>query len=118
MVPQISVKQGLTVDWKSVKSLHRLTMPQKQLPAPRSLQEWMERTGTNAESLLELVRRDTGHSISRTMLSFILRGSRPCSRMNAIHLHAVTGVPIKALCEWPKVSGVTHFSGKRPSRVA
>ncbi len=90
----------------------------KQLPAPRTLQEWMERTGTNSVALLALVKERTGHSISPTMLSFILRGSRRCSHVNAQALSVVTGVPFKSLIAWPRVSGLDKFSGRRSRNVA
>lgn len=94
-------------------------MPQtKSHPTPRSLQEWMERSGINGTRLREMVQEQTGTAISATMLSFILTGSRRCSGVNAMALHAVTGVPIKVLREWPKVSGITQVSGRRPKRVA
>lgn len=90
----------------------------KTLPAPRSLQGWMERTGTNALELIALVKRETGVSISPTMMSFILRGSRRCSQVNAVALSAVTGVPIKTLKQWPKVSETAQVSGKRSKAAA
>lgn len=93
-------------------------MKRTQLPAPRSLQEWMERTGATAERLREMVRTETERSISAAMMSYILRGSRRCSAVNAMALHAVTGVPMKTLQEWPKVSGFVQFSGRRTKRVA
>lgn len=86
--------------------------------APRSLQEWMEREGCTAERLLQMVRRKTGRDISRTMFSFILRGSRRCSLQNALALHAVTGVPIDTLTEWPRVSYMAKLSGGRSKKIA
>lgn len=91
---------------------------QRTAPAPRSLQEWMDRTGNNSVRLSELVRAQTGRRISPTMMSFILRGSRRCSIVNALALHAVTGVPIKALREWPKVSGTVKELGGGTSHAA
>lgn len=93
-------------------------MPTKNLPTPKSLQEWMQRNGANAERLRQLVRDETGRGISATMMHFILTGSRRCSAVNAMALHAVTGVPMKVLQEWPKVSGFTQVSGRRQKRVA
>ena len=90
----------------------------KPSPRPRSLQEWMQRTGTSALRLTELVRAETGRSISTTMMSFILTGSRRCSWVNAGALSAVTGVSIKTLVEWPKVSDHAQLSGKRTRRAA
>lgn len=72
--------------------------------APRSLQEWMERTGINGVQLCDIVRRETGRTISPTMMSFILRGGRRCSLVNARALHQVTGVPTRTLRKWPPVS--------------
>ena len=78
----------------------------------------MERTGTNAERLRALLRSEAGHDISRTMISFILRGSRRCSAVNAMALHTVTGVPFKTLTQWPKVSESAKSSGRRSRRAA
>lgn len=78
----------------------------------------MERNGVNGTRLRQMVLAQTGRAISATMLSFILMGSRRCSGVNAMALHAVTGVPIKVLREWPKVSGITQVSGRRQKRVA
>ena len=72
----------------------------------------------NGVALLGLVRERTGHVISPTMLSFILRGSRRCSAVNAQALSIVTGVPFKVLTQWPKVSEYAKLSGRRQSRVA
>lgn len=75
-------------------------------PAPRpytSLQDWMERTGTNGRQLLALLREGgyvhpaTGNPISAGHLSNILKGSRRCSLRIALALHEVTGVPIRAI---------------------
>lgn len=70
----------------------------------------MERTGTNGTQLLRMVREQTGHTISPTMLSFILRRSKRCSAINALALSAVTGIDMKILRKWDrgesdKVSG-------------
>lgn len=94
-------------------------MAEKKLtPAPRSLQEWMERTQTSGLELVAMVRKRTGHVMSPTMLSFILRGSRRCSAVNAEKLSEVTGVPFDTLREWPKVSQLAKRSGRRSSRAA
>lgn len=87
-------------------------------PPPRSLQEWMERTQTSGVQLCELLKKQTGRTISPTLLSFILRGSRRCSAVNAEALNAVTGVSYETLTEWPKISQHAKFSGKRPNRAA
>lgn len=78
----------------------------------------MERCGATAEQLRRMVKEQTGKSISATMMHYILCGSRRCSAVNALALHAVTGVPMKVLQEWPKVSGIAQFSGRRTKRVA
>lgn len=87
-------------------------------PAPRSLQEWMERTRSNGQRLRAVVKAETGRDISATMLSFILRGSRRCSMQNALALHAVTGIPIKTLTQWPQISELDKLSGKRSNHAA
>ena len=78
----------------------------------------MERTGQSNTGLIRMVKAKTGRDISPTMMSFILTGSRRCSIHNALALHAVTGVPIDVLQEWPKVSGVMQVLGRRSRRVA
>lgn len=93
-------------------------MAHKTLPAPRSLQEWMERYGKNALELIALVKAEAHVTISPTMMSFILRGSRRCSQANAVALSAVTGVPIKTLTQWPKVPGYTQLYVRRQKHVA
>jgi hypothetical protein len=93
-------------------------MPTKEIPTARSLQEWMERTGTSSRRLIELVKAQTKRDISPTMMSFILRGSRRCSRMNALALHDVTGVPIATLTQWPQCVDFDKASGRRSKRVA
>lgn len=62
----------------------------------------MERTRTNGRQLLELLKAE-GYSLSEGHLSNILKGSRRCSLRTAIALHEVTGVPIKAIAQWPNV---------------
>lgn len=61
----------------------------------------MDRTGTSSRHLIQLVKAKTGRAISPTMMSFILRGSRRCSRLNALALQDVTGVPVEVLTRWP-----------------
>lgn len=78
----------------------------------------MERTGTTGERLRAMVREQTGRDISGTMFSFVLRGSRRCSYWNAEALSRVTGVPIKTLMEWPKVSEMDKSARGRSKRVA
>jgi len=60
----------------------------------------MERTGTNGLTLLALVKAQTGHVISQSLLSMILSRSRRCSRVNAYALHMVTGVDMDVLTRW------------------
>lgn len=62
-----------------------------------SLQDWMERTGTNTT---ELARRA---GMTKSHLSMILKGSRRCSLEKALLLSKITGVPVEKLKEWPKV---------------
>lgn len=62
-----------------------------------SLQDWMERTGTNTTQLAKLA------GIGRSHLSYILTRSRRCSIVKAIRLSRVTGVPVEKLIEWKKV---------------
>jgi len=78
----------------------------------------MERTRTNGERLRAMVKAETGRSISATMMSFILRGSRRCSAVNAMALHTVTGVPFRTLTQWPTVSEPAKSSGKGSNRAA
>lgn len=63
----------------------------------RSLQDWMERTGTTQAELARRVR------MPESQLSQLLKGSRRCSLMRALALSKVTGVPVEKLVEWPKV---------------
>jgi hypothetical protein len=93
-------------------------MKTKTQPTPRTLQEWMDRNGVSSIRLIALVREQTGHVISPTMMSFILRGSKRCSTVNAAALEAVTGVSAKTLREWPKYPDQNKLYGKRPKRVA
>ena len=67
-----------------------------------SLNEYLDRTGTSQVRLLERVKEQTGHVISPPLLCMILRGSRRCSRFNALVLHIVTGVPTEAMTTWPR----------------
>ncbi len=93
-------------------------MTRKQSPTPRSLHEWMERNQMTAKALVQLVRKETGHSISESMMSFILRGSRRCSAMNAFALHVVTKVPMRTLMKWPRSSESVNSSGEQQNTVA
>lgn len=65
----------------------------------------MERTGTNGNQLIDLLRAE-GHSLSRGHLSNVLKGSRRCSLRLALALHEVTGVSIKAIARWPRTREV------------
>lgn len=90
----------------------------KTQPTPRTLQEWMDRNGVNSLRLIAMVREQAGHTISPTMMSFILRGSKRCSAVNAAALEAVTGVPAKTLREWPKCPDQDKALGRRTRRAA
>lgn len=57
----------------------------------KSLQDWMERTGTNQSVLA----KRTG--IHQSHISRILMKSVPCSLRNALILHETTGIPIQNL---------------------
>jgi transcriptional regulator with XRE-family HTH domain len=59
-----------------------------------SLQEWMEGTGTTADTLS----RRTG--IGRSHLSRILSRSRRCSFEKAFRLSEATGVPVENILRW------------------
>jgi transcriptional regulator with XRE-family HTH domain len=65
-------------------------------PEYSSLQDWMERTGTNQKRLAELA------GMQQSQLSEVLKGSRRCSLLKALALHAVTGVPVEKMTAWPK----------------
>jgi len=93
-------------------------MTSKNLRAPRSLHEWMDRTGTSSRGLIALVKRQTGRDISETAMSFIVRGSRRCSRANAEALHLVTGVPVRRLMRWAKPSELDKSLVVGPSHAA
>ncbi len=66
-------------------------------PAYSSLQDWMERTGTNQARLAKLA------GMLPSQLSDVLKGSRRCSLQKALALHAVTGVPVEKMVAWPKL---------------
>ena len=68
-----------------------------------SLQDWMDRTGTTQTKLASLVGIKSPH------MSMILKGSRRCSIQLALRFHAVTGVPVEKLVEWPKVPVVRSY---------
>ena len=68
-----------------------------------SLAEYLDRTGTNQRRLIERILEQTGRVISPAMLCSVLRGSRRCSRFNALVIHVVTGVPMETLTKWPRV---------------
>jgi len=74
------------------------------MPKPRykTLYDYMERTGTNATRLLQMVREKEYIIIDKTHFSMILRGSRRCNREYALALHNITGVPIEELVRWPR----------------
>lgn len=62
----------------------------------RSLHEWLDRTGTQQQTLARLI------GIADSTLSMLLRGSRRCSLPLAMRISEVTGVPVEKLVEWPK----------------
>lgn len=70
--------------------------------APQTIQEWMERTGTNGRQLLKML-RERGCTMSEGHLSNLLKKSRRCSLVKAVVLHEITGVPIRNMIEWPPV---------------
>lgn len=70
----------------------------------QTIQEWMERTGTNGRQLLALL-RERGQPMTEGHLSNVLKGSRRCSLQKAIVLHEITGVPIRSIAKWPKADG-------------
>jgi len=72
-------------------------MPKSEPRPYASLQDWLERTGTNQSALAKLV------GIKPPHMSMILKGSRRCSLMLALKLSHVTGVPVENLTEWPKL---------------
>lgn len=72
------------------------------LHTPQTIQEWMERTGTNGTQLLEMLRQ-RGCPMSAGHLSNILKKSRRCSLVKAVVLSEITGVPVKNMIEWPQV---------------
>lgn len=84
-------------------------------PAPRSLHEWMERTGTNGTRLLAML-HDRGMTMSPGMLSLLLKGSRRCSYVKALVLSDITGVPWRELTRWPRSSDPEKDSGRRSKR--
>jgi len=68
-----------------------------------SLQDWMERTGTNTEALAKL------SGIQRPHLSKILSRSRRCSLVKALALSRLTGVPVENLVKWKGVPNRKPF---------
>jgi hypothetical protein len=90
----------------------------KKAPAARTLHEWLNREGLSARALCERVKKETGHTITEPMMSYILRGSRRCSRFNAFVLHMVTKVPVAELMRWPRSSDSEQVSGKGQNHAA
>ena len=80
----------------------------------------MERTGTNGQQLIALLKRLYKVTISPTLLSFLLRGSRRWSGVKALAVSDLTGVPVETLTRWPQRprSGGTKLLVKRPRKVA
>lgn len=73
-------------------------------PQYRTLVEYMEMTGTTAQGLCALANDKLRGSqkMSRSLFSYILRGSRRCSGEKAWALHQITGVPMEELTRWPR----------------
>jgi len=69
----------------------------------------MERTGTNGRRLIQILKRrgytgrGTSGELSEGHISNIRSRSRRCSLVLAVAINELTGVPIKALIEWPTV---------------
>lgn len=72
-------------------------------PVYSSLQDWMERTGTNQKQLARLARLSEPH------LSRILTRSRRCSLDVALRLQHITGVPVENLVVWSGVRPRASF---------
>jgi plasmid maintenance system antidote protein VapI len=70
-------------------------MPKKKR-AYRSLSDWLDRTGTNQQTLA----RRAG--VTDSVISDLLRGSRRCSLGTALKLNELTGVPVEKLVAWPR----------------
>lgn len=68
----------------------------KRKPSYGSLHEWLDRTGTQQQTLARLI------GIADSTLSMLLRGSRRCSLPLAMRIADITGVPVEKLVEWPK----------------
>ena len=79
----------------------------------RTLQEYLEATGTTSRELIVAIFQATGVRISESLFSYYLRGSRRISGWNAHAISIVTGVPIDNLTVWPKSSRSEKSSGGR-----
>ena len=66
----------------------------------RTLNDWMQRTGTNGRQLLALLAQ-AGRPLTAGTLSSILSRSRRCGLRTAQKLHEITGVPVESIVEWP-----------------
>lgn len=62
----------------------------------KSLQDWMERTGSTQTKLAER------SGIAQPILSKILTGGRMCSLENALKLSEATGVPVEKIANWKR----------------
>lgn len=89
------------VDCSTKPSIIRLVMPNGRYA---TVQEYMEMTETTSAQLLERVneRLRGAQKMSRSMFSYILRGSRRCSGEKAWAIHLETGVPMEELTRWPR----------------
>jgi len=64
--------------------------------APKSLHEWLDRTGRTQKWLAQQIGVTDAH------ISMLLRGSRRCSVEKAIRLSKLTGVAVENLVAWPR----------------
>jgi plasmid maintenance system antidote protein VapI len=71
-------------------------MPKPKRSPYQSLHEWLDRTGTQQQTLAKII------GIADSTLSMLLRGSRRCSLPLAMRISEITGVPVEKLVEWPK----------------
>lgn len=69
----------------------------------RDLADWLDRTGTQQQTLARLA------GVTDSVVSQLLRGSQRCSLVTALKLSDITGVPVEKLVEW------SRFQEKRKS---
>jgi len=80
-----------------------------------SLQDYMERTGTNGDDLCRLM-SESGYPMGRGYVSNILKGSRGCSLRTALQMSRVTGVPVDAIA--PKWVGRKKRTSQAPDQMS